>query len=1195
MDPDIVNNPAFSGTIVNDLKAIPTISVVTDKENLFNASYGIYVNPGQDGDGADPSYPDPISPPQQWERRASVELINPDGSPGFGVNCGIRLRGGYSRSTNNPKHALRVFFRDQYGAGSLKFDLNKNAPFGSTSVKEFKKFDLRCAQNYSWSFDPSGGIGIFVRDVVARDMQLAMGQPSSHGSFYHLYLNGQYWGLFNVDERPEANYGESYFGGNPDDYDTIKCDPDSGYNIEATDGNLAAWTQFWTLADQTLPAAGTEVAKNGIYQQMKGNNPDGTPNAAYPVLLEDVGLIDEMLIVYWGGNLDAPISNFLGNTSPNNFYVLRNRLGVSGGFKGVLHDSEHTLLVANTFDTGSAGDRTGPWSAGQGNLSKSNPQYIFQQLVQHSSDFRTLFADRVYVHMANGGVLTPSGATAIFETRISEIDRAVVGESARWGDSKSGTPYTRNNWLSAVANVRNTFFTARTGVVLGQFRNKGWYPTFESAAVESTRRNGPSGNESDAHAPGQCSGREFDLLHHERHRSAPAGWGAESQCGALFRADPDQCVEIHPDPGEKRDHVERDRSGVVLYAAGFYEPGDHGDQLQPAADGCRGGRRGRLRVPRVQESQREYARSRRAEFHYGITYTFPAGTTLGPGQFFLLIRNASKFASRYPGVSLAPGTYGIFTKTLDNGGENLTIATSTGGIVLSLDYNDGAPWPAAADGNGFTIVPSGGNYNSSEGTQWRASANLYGSPRADDPPVFFPNIVINEILTNSGVGQVDTIELYNPGPGSVNVSDWWLTDDPGIPKKFRIPPGTVIPANGYISFDESQFNTGGAGFAFNSAGDDAYLFSGNAAGDLTGYSHGFDFAGGELNRSFGRYVNSVGEEQFPRQISNTFGAANAGPLVGPLVISEIMYHPYAGYDEYIEIRNISAGPVALYDSTYPANLWKIGGLNYTFPANQTIPAGGMVLVVNIDPAAFRTKYAIPAGVTIYGPYTGTLQDSGERLSLEMPDTPILDGQGLTVLPYDVIDTVRYNDKAPWPNEADGTGPSLQRTTPSVYGDDPASWFANGATPGLANSINTLPSIALTAPADGAAFTLPSSIQFTTSAVDPDGSILKVEYLLDGTKVGESTVGPTYAFNWTATGGAHTLAARAIDNSLGSVVSAPRLLYVTQAVTQGLKGEFFANTALQNPIAGCEWIRSSISPTISRTRRPPGRSIMVTRR
>ena len=327
---------------------------------------------------------------------------------------------------------------------------------------------------------------------------------------------------------------------------------------------------------------------------------------------------------------------------------------------------------------------------------------------------------------------------------------------------------------------------------------------------------------------------------------------------------------------------------------------------------------------------------------------------------------------------------------------------------------------------------------------------------------------INEILANSGPGLLDTIELHNPTDASVNIGYWWLTDDPNTPKKYQIPANTVLSAGGYTVFNEDQFNVatplpGNINFALNSAGDDVYLFSGDSGGNLTGYSHGFAFSGAEQNVSFGRFVTSAGDEYFPRQISRTFGAQNSGPLVGPLVINEIMYHPYTDYDEFVEIRNISNATVLLYDQANPTNTWKIGGLGYTFNIGQSIPAGGYALITALAPATFRAKYNVPNSVQIFGPYTGSLQDNGERISLEMPDTPFLNSLGQTVVPYDIIDTVRYINIPLWPLAADGSGPSLQRTASSTFGDDPANWFADGLTAGLPNGINQLPTITSVTP------------------------------------------------------------------------------------------------------------------------------------
>src|SRR5262249_46419166 len=153
---------------------------------------------------------------------------------------------------------------------------------------------------------------------------------------------------------------------------------------------------------------------------------------------------------------------------------------------------------------------------------------------------------------------------------------------------------------------------------------------------------------------------------------------------------------------------------------------------------------------------------------------------------------------------------------------------------------------------------------------------------------------------------------------------------------FRIPDGTIITSHGYVVFSEHDFNpppgTNSTDFALSSAGDEVYLFSGDSNTNLTGYSHGFSFGAAQNGVTFGRYVNSVGDEHFVAQISPTLGLTNSGPRVGPIVFAQIMYHPpdLAGglddsADEYLLLQNISGGPVPLFDPMAPTNAWRLRG------------------------------------------------------------------------------------------------------------------------------------------------------------------------------------------------------------------------------------------------------------------------------
>jgi hypothetical protein len=1026
MDPDVVNDPAYASAVTNGLKSIPTYSLVTDSSNLFDSATGIYANASQDG--------------IDWERPASIELIYPSGTKGFQINAGVRIRGGFSRSTSNPKHAFRFFFRTQYGAGKLNYPAFANQNGADT----FDGFDLRTFENYSWSFLGDYRF-IALRDQFSRDTAYAQGQPTERGDFYHLFINGQYWGLYDTCERPEASYGETYFGGVKEDYDVVKVDTGGGYTIFATDGNLDAWSRLWQ-------AATNGFASNVDYFKVQGLFANGTPNPAYENLLDVDNLIDYMLDIFFTGNIDAPVSQFIGgNSGVNNFYAVRNRTGQFGGFRFFLHDSEHTLLHETSLpSTGDLyRDRTGPFPGGdpvqQGAATayaNSNPQYIFTRLIDNP-EFRLRVADRIQKLFFNGGALTTESCRARFLTRSNEIFNAVADESARWGDAKSSVPLTRNNqWLTEMNRVYGDYFANRPSIVITQLQNKLLFPTTSIA---------PAFNQM-----GGLVANGFQLT-----MTAPAGTIFYTRDGSdprLISGNLSPSAFTYSTPLTLTSSTRfkaRTRNGTVwspLTDATFYIIRNYTNLLvtelmyhPPGATNIDGDQFEFVELKNVSGTTLELSG---VHFTGGINYTSPVGTFLAPGQFAVLVRDPSAFTNRYPSVPI----FGTYTGKLSNSGETLSLVHATEAPIFSVDYDTRPPWPAAADGTGFSLVPVNPNLNPdpNNAANWRASSAIGGSPGADDPAVNILPIFVNEALTHTDPPQVDSVELYNPNSTNVDISNWYLTDDRTAPQKFRIPSPTSIPAHSYIVFTETNWNASpnsSNSFRLNSHGEEIYLYSADTNGSLTGFSDGFAFGAARNGVSFGRYIISTGEAQYPAQLVNTLGSTNAGPRVGPVVINEINYHPPLGGDEFIELLNTTNVSVPLYDPAFPTNRWKLNGVGYDFPGNTTLAPNGLMLLVAIDPATFRAKYGVPAGVPILGPYPGSLQGNGETISLQFPDHPDLDtNTGTIFIPYIDMDVVHYNDKLPWPTNADGYGSSLERLSASAYGNDPINWRASPGIP-----------------------------------------------------------------------------------------------------------------------------------------------------
>ena len=471
MDPIIVTNanPSIGGQAEtkDSLASIPSVCLTIPVPSLTDPTTGIYTHANQSG-------PD-------WERAASMEMINDPASVShnFHVPCGATIRGGYGLAGTNPKHGFRVYFRDKYGAAKLTYPVFAG---DDSAAPNFAELDLTCAQNFSWS-SANSTTNTFLRDQVCSDMQQDMGQPAQRNRYVHLYLNGVYWGVYAVQERPETAFAASYKGGAATDYDVIKTEG-APYTTTAAAGNLTAWESLRVQArtayrySKDLKADGTvqnpaytTAEKNAEYFKLIGRAANGLTPTADPVLLDEKNLIDYMILTFFSGNEDGPLSSLQtpANSVPNSHFALRNRTG-GAGFIFVAHDGE------DTFDTGVT-DRTGPFGtynlAPWSTASVYNAQFLHQDL-SPSKEYQLKFADRVYKHLVDpNGVLSVAANQARINQLAATLEPAMIAESARWGDAK-GTVRTADDWRGAKTVLLN-YFASRNDAVIAQLRADSLY------------------------------------------------------------------------------------------------------------------------------------------------------------------------------------------------------------------------------------------------------------------------------------------------------------------------------------------------------------------------------------------------------------------------------------------------------------------------------------------------------------------------------------------------------------------------------------------------------------------------------------------------------------------------------------------------------------------------------------------------
>jgi hypothetical protein len=458
MDARIVNGALPGYGVRESLLALPTLSVSMDPVALWGTG-GIYANSGSRGDA--------------WEKAASVEWLDPAGGPGFRVGCGVAVHGNISRDKSfTPKHSFKLRFRSEYGDTKLRFPL-----FPGSAVEEFDGLVLRGGSTDTFPCGEWGGVPIgpngasvqrwarkwasYVRDQWVRDTQLVMGHESARGRYCHLYLNGIYWGLYNVCERPDGDFMESHFGGKAEDYDVLAD------FAEVKSGNASTWNQMMSLAGAS--------ANDAVYWRLAGRNPDGSRNPAFPVLLDVENLIDYMILHIFHGADDWPNHNWWAANGTR-------RGAETAGFRWFSWDQE----ISNVSVLYERSSWQNPPAKYADVNATGSPAYPYYALRVGSPVFRMHFADRVHRHLFHGGALSTGPATVRWQSLVAGIDRAIVAESARWGDYqpnlvRPGQPYRREvEWLGNLGSMAVDFWPKINAAALRRYRDAGLYPALDA-------------------------------------------------------------------------------------------------------------------------------------------------------------------------------------------------------------------------------------------------------------------------------------------------------------------------------------------------------------------------------------------------------------------------------------------------------------------------------------------------------------------------------------------------------------------------------------------------------------------------------------------------------------------------------------------------------------------------------------------
>ena len=768
--------------VENDLKNIATISLVASWKELFGPSV-------VSGDGG-------IYPPaagvaiEGIDRAASMEFINPDGSvatpnltSGFQADGNIHIFGGTSQGRWKN---YKLSFRFQC-LNDVRF-----RAFGDDGFNQFDNFVLDARMNNTWAHpDPAQGArGDYVNDQVVADLQTRV---SGRGGFrsrpVHLYLNGMYWGVYFLTEKPDHHFASAYFGGDSGLWDVFKHSMRPAFTESDP---LVNATYVNPALPITKPTAGNPAGNSSVQVNYEAfldtlgqgyiapnPTPDLTQQANYDAVAAQLDIdafIDYMLVNFLAGNQDW---------SDKNLYASYYR-GGGGKWRFHVWDAEHTFRTGTeNFITANGNEAPSP----------GQPKPIHNAL-KANAEYRLKFADQIRKHMFNTGTLTPAGMSGVFTEHLNRIDNAIRAESARWGHIRASVrtapnvnvTYKKSDWLlrknSLLTNEGNgnSLLQNRWNLVMqpttGIFRTQLLYPTTNAPDFSQHGGSVPA-NYALTISNSNGSGTVYYTLDGTDPRlvggtvsgtaqtySAPVVLATSGTVksrvllSGVWSALNEAYFSVGTVPASAANIVVSEFSynpSTTPPTPGYTDPNDFEY----------------IELLNISGNTVDFTD---CEFTSGITFHFNNASIrqLAPGARLIIAENPAALTARHGSGLPIAGAFELNTG-LSNNGETITLTGADGVTAIrTFNYKDSGAWPVAADGQGFSLVLinpfTGPNHDQAE--SWRTSAlGNNGTPGSSDNTAAYAAWKIANSLPD---------DLDTDGDGTINLLEYILGTDPNL-------------------------------------------------------------------------------------------------------------------------------------------------------------------------------------------------------------------------------------------------------------------------------------------------------------------------------------------------------------------------------------------------------------------------------
>ncbi len=753
---------AVSSYLLGVNHVTPVLSVVTDNVNLYGPK-GIFDNWAFD-----------------WERAAYVEYFDTSQTLIFSQRAGIQIDGGAGGSRYQPQHSFRVELdHSVLGDGPIDYKVIPNRP----ERTKFSKFYIRNGSNQY----------LVLPYKDACQVEVMAGETNNYYSAWRpitVYINGNYFGLYELREKIDDEYFETLEHATTDSTDLLSLSFWNGSVLRPVEGKVDPFFDDYNSFNALDPA-------------------DADFWNAADHYIDMTWYTDYVIAQSWMPNTDWPGNNIrLYRSDKTNykwrFCLIDMELALApNGWTDCYFDHINYMLTQDP----------------------ANPYINIWLKGMQNQKFKNYFINR-FADLMNT-TYSVDRTTAIEQSMFSQTVLEMPREYGRWGDpnkiSQEMTDF----------NNHHLEFQFQLSERSAQVRNH-IQSNFELAGqVQVTLDAVPAGSgkiKISTIVPDALpwTGIYFDGVPVEITAMPNPGYDfAYWDTNAVFTAH-----EFNP---SLTLNIPSDATFRAVFSVGL-PPADleisevnyHPDSTRNSGDW--------IEVHNFGNQQIDLSGWKFTDGPAAHDFIFPDGITLSAGGRLIVAEDTLKFHVQHPGIA----ALGPLNFEFNNSTETLSLYDKNNVLVEALTYEDSSPWPKAADGYGRTLELLHDEADPSLPGSWFAGC-IGGSPGVPYTPCT-EKIILSEINYKSATGADagDWIELHNTGTTPYNISGWVFSDDDNS-HLYAIPSGTVLPASGYLVLfsDAAKFTSqfpnvtnrkGPFAFGLGSTGEALRLF--DASGEL---------------------------------------------------------------------------------------------------------------------------------------------------------------------------------------------------------------------------------------------------------------------------------------------------------------------------------------------------------------------------